>query len=487
MSDWLQAGGTVEELTRLVEAAPEWQPIASAPKSEDEPVRLTDMGNGKRFAQQHGQNVRYCWPWSKWLVWDGRRWAIDESGAVVRCAKAVVKQLYSEAGDIEDDDLRKALVKHARDTEKAPRLNAMLDMARSEPGIPIQPADLDKDPWLFNCVNGTMDLRTGELHGHRREDFITKLCPTPYDPGADCPTWLRFIEQITAGDRGVHRYHRRAAGMSLTGVVRDHVLFFCYGTGANGKTTYLTALQDTMGPDYAMKAPPDLLLTRKAESHPTERADLAGKRFVACIEAGEGRRLAESLVKELTGGDRVRARRMREDFWEFAPTHKLWLAANHKPIIRGTDLGIWRRIKLIPFTVTIPPESQDKTLPEKLRAEASGILAWAVLGCIEWQREGFDDEPAAVKQGAAAYRAEMDIIGGFLDDCCLFGDGNEASAKALYTCYLEWAKANGEKPVNRTAFGYAMQERGLASDRITAGVDKGRNKWLGICLRGDAP
>jgi putative DNA primase/helicase len=270
--------------------------------------------------------------------------------------------------------------------------------------------------------------------------------------------------------------------MSLTGVVQDHVLLFCYGTGANGKSTLINTVQEMMGSDYAMKAPPDLLMVKSAEGHPTERADLAGKRFVACVEAGEGRRLAESLVKELTGGDRVRARRMREDFWEFSPSHKVWLAANHKPVVRGTDRGIWRRIKLIPFTVAIPEERQDKKLPGKLKGELPGILNWALLGCIEWQATGLG-EPESVRRATAEYRSESDILGAFLDECCIVGDGCEAPASLLYNEYHRWAEASGEKPITQTAFGNAMTERGFVSDRFTGGFHKGRKKWGGVGLR----
>jgi len=328
--------------------------------------------------------------------------------------------------------------------------------------------------------------RTGQLRPHRREDYLTKLCPVTFDRGADCPLWLGFLRDITADDQTLQGFLRRAVGMTLIGAVWDHVLFFLYGTGANGKSTFLIIVQVMLGPDYAMKAPPDLLMAKGQESHPTERADLAGKRFVACIETAEGRRLAESLVKELTGGDRVRARRMREDFREFSPSHKIWLAANHKPIIRGTDWGIWRRVKLVPFTVKIPDDKQDSRLGDKLKAELPGILNWAVLGCLEWQTEGLG-EPEAVRKATAEYRSESDIPGAFVDDCCVVGPEYEAPASGLYKDYRRWAEETGERILPQNVFGAALTERGFASDRFTSGIDKGKKRWTGIGRKSPLP
>jgi len=377
LRDWLAEGRTAADFQALADAAPavtpqqaaEWSASRKPSRSSDDldlatASGRTEVANGRRLAKMHGQDFRWCEAWKKSLVWDGRRWAVDSQRAIDAMAKSVYESLWCEIasmasriGDDNNKELR-ALMKFATATGTARGIEAMHKLARSEPGIPISPDVLDTDPWLLNCQNGTLDLRTGELRPHRREDYLTKLCPVVFDPKADCPQWLDFLREIMAGDDELHRFLRRAVGMSLTGVVRDHALLVCFGTGANGKSTFLGAIQELMGIDYAIKAPPDLLLVKKLEGHPTERADLAGKRFVACIEAGEGRRLAESLVKELTGGDPVRARRMREDFWQFDPTHKVWLAANHKPVIRGTDRGIWRRIKLIPFAARFEDEAQ---------------------------------------------------------------------------------------------------------------------------------
>jgi putative DNA primase/helicase len=231
-----------------------------------------------------------------------------------------------------------------------------------------------------------------------------------------------------------------------------------------------------------MKAPPDLLMAKRGESHPTERADLFGKRFVACIETEEGRRLAEALVKELTGGDRIRARRMREDFWEFGPTHHVWLVSNHKPIIAGTDNGIWRRIKLIPFDVVLPYAEQDKDLPEKLETELPGILNWALEGCLEWQHNGMQ-EPEMVRVATKDYSEEMDDIGQFIEEHCQLGPSFMAPATELYQAYLA---ANPRSSLSQKVFGAALRRRGFTSGRITSGVNKAKHGWEGLRLRSDA-
>ncbi len=239
---------------------------------------------------------------------------------------------------------------------------------------------------------------------------------------------------------------------------------FCYGSGANGKSVFLNTLLAILGDDYAMKAPHDLLMAKRGNSHPTERASLFGKRMVAAIETDEGRRLAEGLVKELTGGDSITARRMYEDNWQFWPTHKIWMCANHKPIVRGNDYGIWRRIKLIPFVVTIPPKRQDKDLPAKLLAERSGILRWCVDGCVTWRRYGLA-EPHSVTKATAEYRDDEDVIGKWLEDCCAVGETLESQATALYESYCGWCDKANERPKNQTAFGREMTARGFGPDK----------------------
>ncbi len=353
-----------------------------------------------------------------------------------------------------DDKTRNAMYAHAKTSNGAKGVRNMIEMAKSELAIGL--AELDTDPWLFNVNNGTIELRTGELREHRREDFITKLAPVDFDQDATCPRWEEFLITVFDGNTELIDYLRRLVGYCLTGVTEEHVLPFLHGTGANGKSTFCETILKLMGPDYAMKAAPDLLMAKRLESHPTDRADLFGKRFVACIETEEGRRMAEGLVKELTGGDRVRARRMREDFWEFTPTHHVWLAGNHKPTICGTDHGIWRRIKLIPFDVVIPEAKQDKKLPAKLAEELPGILNWAIAGCLDWQQGGMR-EPAVVQAKTSQYSTDMDDVGKFIDEFCEVGKDFLESATELYRAFLEKTGSN----MNQHAFGARLTQKGF--------------------------
>lgn len=524
VSDWLQAGGTREALEAFVADTPAWEPYTSqedtpqggrqrngtAPGPEgaqtqaDEQLPYSDVYNARRLVHEHGNDLHYCYLWGKWLTWTGTHWETDDAGESMRRAKATSVAMVQDARqwlervaakleqaalaftDVFDDNPAMRAAKkeqkaaqqffaHAASSLQDRRLKAMLAQAQSEPAIPILPQDLDANHWLLNCTNGTLDLRTGELRPHQRGDLLTKCIPVAYDPAAPCPTWDAFLHRIMAGNQALISFLQRAVGYAITGVIREHVLLILWGSGRNGKSTFLNTFRDLLGP-YAMKATSDLLLVSSTDRHPTERADLFGKRFVSAIETEQSHRLAEVFVKEATGGDPIRARRMREDFWEFWPTHKVFLATNHKPVIRGTDNAIWERIRLVPFTVTIPLTERDTTLPDKLHAELPGILAWAVRGCLAWQREGLG-EPDEVQQATAGYRAEMDVVGQFLAECCLIGPNYRTKAAELYDAYKRWCDQNGEHAVQRT-LGMQLTERGYERKRGTGGY----YWWVGLGL-----
>jgi putative DNA primase/helicase len=450
---------------------PPYETKARARRAVPDPdaPHCTDVGNARRFVREHGADFRHCHPWKRDLVYDRRRWRVDDTGQAERWAKETVRRMYAAAAGDGDGDGRKALAEHALESEDARAIAAMVKLARSEPGVPVLPDDLDSDAFLLNVANGTLDLRDARLRPHRRDDLLTKLCPTPFDPDADCPRFLRALDAIFERDRELIRHVQCFGGYCLTGDVREHLTPIAHGAGSNGKTLLFRALLDTLGPDYSGAVPPDLLLETRGEQHPTVMADLFGKRLMVAAETGEGRRLNEGRLKALTGGDKVKARRMREDFWEFNPTHKLILFTNHKPQVRGTDHGIWRRLALWPFRVhfwdpdkgeTGPPKLQaDKALPDKLRDERAGILAWLVAGCLEWQRAGLR-MPAKVRAATAAYRDAQDVLAAFLADCCLVGPEYNTRAMPLYRGYCEWAKSAGEREVSQRAFGESMSERG---------------------------
>jgi putative DNA primase/helicase len=436
---------------------------------------LTDLGNAERFAAQHGENARYCYPWRKWLVWTGARWERDDAGRVHQLAKETVRGIYREAADAEDNDRRKALAKHASASESETRIRAMVELSKSE--RPISPDELDADPWLLNAKNGTIDLRTGELREHRREDLITKLAPVDYDPDAPAPTLEAFLERVLPG-KELRGFVQRAAGYSATGDTSEQCMFIHHGPGANGKSTFQEAVSAALG-DYAMRTPTETLLVKRAGGVPNDVARLKGARFVTASETEEGRRLAESLVKDLTGQDTISARFMWAEWFDFKPTHALHLSTNHKPEIRGTDAAIWRRIRLIPWAVTIPVAEQDKKLPEKLRGELPGVLAWIVRGCSEWLGEGLK-APEEVRQATRAYRAEMDVLAAFLADCCLRDEAEEAFAGELWGAWKRWCEETGEQVGTQKRFGGQLAERGFLNHRDSR---TGRKVWSGVRLR----
>jgi putative DNA primase/helicase len=373
-----------------------------SPAGDSTPGRipLTDLGNAERFVAQHGAKVRFVYQWSKWLVWSGKRWEIDDSGAVMRLAKRTTKSIYSEAAkSVKSEDADKVAA-WAKSSQSPARLEAMVELAKSELPIPISHEALDADPWLWNFENGTVDLRSGKLQPHDRGDLLTKSTGIdfPTEPGEDTPLFSEYLGTTFANDQELIGYQQRLMGAAAVGAQIEHICPIFYGTGANGKSVYTSTMQAVFG-DYAMQAPPGLLMTQKGDRHPTELADLFGKRLVIISETRDGQRLDEGLVKSVTGGDKIRARRMREDHWEYFPSHLPVVVTNHRPIVRGNDHGIWRRLRLVPFTVTIPPEKQNKKLTTELRAELPGIAKWVVEGCRKWQADGL-----TARTGRAATR-----------------------------------------------------------------------------------
>jgi putative DNA primase/helicase len=439
----------------------------------------TDTGNAERLVDRHGANLRYCHPWGKWLIYDGTRWHVDDRGAVVRLAKDAARSIFEEAKEAPSDAAANQLGKWASSSLSESKLRAMISLAQSEAGIPVLPDELDASPDLLNVLNGTIDLRSGKLREHRREDLITRVAPLEYDPDANAPAWETFLQRVLPGEE-LRAFVQRAVGYSATGHTSEQCMFINHGTGANGKSTFQEALSAALG-DYAMRTPTEMLLARRSDGVPNDVARLKGARFVSASETEEGRRLAESRIKDLTGQDTITARFMKAEWFDFAPTHKLWLSTNHKPEIRGTDAAIWRRIRLVPWTVSIPPAQQDKKLPEKLRSELPTILAWVVRGCLQWRRKGLQ-APEEVRQATGNYRSEMDVLAAFLEEYCILRSDAMAFAKNLYIAYKEWCEANGEPVEKQRRFGMRLTERGLRRQKVG-----GVYRWYGIGLRYDGP
>jgi len=439
----------------------------------------TDLGNARRLVAQHGKDIRWLAGSEGWRTWDGCRWAIDSTGEVEQRAKATVTNIYAEASRATARADRHALGHHALRSESAARIRAMIELAKTEPGIPLSPDALDRDAWLLNCLNGTVNLRTGLVQAHNRTDFISKLVPVEYDSAALCPQWLAFLDRIMDGNQDLVRYLQKLVGYGLTGDTSEQILAILYGTGANGKSTFLNVLADLLGGDYAKRTPSASLTARKDRGIPNDLARLRGARFVIASETEADHRLAEGLIKNMTGSDTLSARFLYTEWFEFVPTYKLFLATNHRPAIEGTEHAIWRRIRLVPFSVVIPDAQQDKQLPEKLRGEWPGILRWAIEGCLAWQREGLG-VPTAVQLATDKYRSEMDVVGAFLDEYCVLDPASLLPAADLYDTYAEWCKTNGENSLTQRTFGMKLRERGLVS------IKRNVKFWQGVNWRSRA-
>lgn len=456
-------------LTLVKEDAPDVDLTVADADEDDEdggnvlaPFQMTDMGNSSRFVAAHGSGMRYVPEWGRWLVWTDTHWQEDNTGEPLRRGRSVVEGILSEAAVAESKSQERELVKHYRRSQSVGRLKAMVELAQSEAGIPVHSTELDTDPYALCVANGTVDLRTGALRSHRQSDLITRVVPVAYKPGAAAATWLRFMADILP-DPDLRAWLQRAIGYSLTGDVSEHVFFFPYGGGANGKSTFLGALASLLG-DYATLIPAGLLVNSGHEQHPTAIAGLEGKRLAIAAESEQNKQLAEGLVKSLTGGDRITARRMRQDFYEFNPTHKLWLHANHKPRIGGTDEGIWRRMRLVPFTVTIPAHLRDNELPRKLEEEHEGILSWAIEGAIQWSQYGLGP-CATVDSATDVYRFAEDHVGRFLEECCEIEPGKQVAAGRLRDAYKAWCRAVGEKERAAKTITPEFEERGFIHRR----------------------
>ncbi|MHB9131016.1 MAG: phage/plasmid primase, P4 family [Armatimonadota bacterium] len=437
---------------------------------------LTDLGNAELLIRLHRDDMRYNYSDGRWHFWRDTHWAPDMTEQVKRWAHEVIRQMMGEAEAVEDDSIRKAVQKHTRWSESERGTRAML--AQAQPYLGLTTEVLDCDRWLLNCLNGTIDLRSGELHPHRREDYNTKIVPVTYDPNASCPNWWKFLLRVFDQNADLIAYVQRAAGYSVTADVSEQCLFFLYGSGRNGKSTFIETLVRILG-NYQVKAPTEMLMAKPyGAGIPNDIARLPGVRMVVAAEIEAGRRLAESRVKDLTGGDTLTARFLHKEFFDFPPTHKLWIYGNHKPTVRGTDEGIWRRIQLIPFTVEIPVDECDPHFREKfLEPELTGILTWIVQGCLRWQEHQGLKPPDEVVAATQAYRNEMDVLTAFIEECCTLGNGYQVQSSALYVRYKAWCEQLGEHPISHRAFGEELRRRGLEHKHRNTG-----EYWIGIGL-----
>jgi len=431
-------------------------------------INLTDAGNADRLLRMHGGQLRYVTEYGKWIVWNKHRWVFDEANGVIFLAELSIKNIIQEAQQISDEDTRRKLINHSLKSESKRSIEAMEFLARSKAGIPVRQSELDSNPILLGVKNGVLDLATGLLRDDSAQsELITKQATVEYDQSAVCPKWLAFIDQITGGDEGYAKYIQRAVGYSLTGKTDEQILFFLYGVGANGKSTFVNTVLKLLG-DYSQQSASSTFMAKQRGSINNDIARLRGSRFVATTETEEGSRFDESQLKLLTGGDTVTCRFLHKEHFEFEPAFKLWISGNHKPYIKGSDEGIWRRIKLLPFEHCVAPEAQDKSLPTKLVSEMSGILNWAIEGCLEWQREGLGS-CSIVDSATVSYRSDMDIIQNWVDECCKADKSAKERAGVLYNSYRQWALENGEWQMSARQFSRKLIERGVSKGRDNSG------------------
>ena len=475
VSDWFAAGFSFEEFQTFVDATP-----FEAPPPEPEPTAdaidlthqsLSDYGNGQRLIAVHGKDARYCPPFKSWFLWDGKRWKLDESNEIRGRVHAVMLALVLQAVQAKDMPLAKFGV----GSLNSQRLTAVLH--ESEPYLTVLPAALDTHPYLLNFENGIVDLRTGELLPHSRDYLITKMVRYAYVPTAQCPRFLSFVQRSVGSD--TVRFLQICLGYSLTGVTSEKLTFLCLGPTNTGKTTLLALYRDLLG-EYAVLILIDCLFTKTEDNNSrADLADLFGVRLAISSETEETTRLREAKLKRITAGQgNIKAVRKYQNPFEFPETHKLWIDANHKPIVSGSDDSIWNRLAPISFDQTLLPCEIDKTLPDKLRGEAEGILAWSVAGARGWFTEGLEI-PEQVKEARGGWRKEMDRLGAFRKECCLEGDVTyKVRARVLYTAYREWTEKAGEHPMSETRFGRRLTEEGIPKKPFSDGT-----YYQGICLR----
>jgi putative DNA primase/helicase len=429
-----------------------------------DPFTPTDAGNAARLAAWFKNQIAYVPEWG-WLAWDGKRWALGELDVRSK-ATQTARKILGEAAICDDRAERIALTGWSEKSQNAQRIGAMLWLA--QPSCAAKVNDFDNDQWALNCTNGTLDLRTATLRPHNPLDRLTKISAVEYDSEAKCDTWLSFLDRVMGGNVELIKYLQRAIGYSLIGGNSEQRLFFCYGNGANGKSVFIETVAAIFA-DYCIPTRIDTFVQHRTGGIPNDVARLAGARLVTVSETADGQHLHEPLIKDLTGGDTITARYLHKEYFDFKPQFKIWIRGNHKPVIRGTDDGIWRRIDLIPFTVQIPEQERDPNLLDKLRGELSGVLTWAIEGCRVWQSEGLRT-PESVRVATKQYREEMDTLGLFLSEHCVVTPAATATATELWEQYKQWATDAGFNSGNQHKFGRCLTERGFNKERTRRGV-----------------
>lgn len=436
-----------------------------APQFSEESMALA-------FTRRHADRVRYVPKFNKWFIYNGKRWAEDERLQTYSYAREVVRETAMLASDASSTRSGQSIrIASAKSTY------AIVNLASKDQRLSATVDQWDADDWLLNTPSGVIDLRTGEEREHRPEDYMQKITAVAADHNMVPVIWHEFLNRSTGEKPELQSYLQRMAGYMLTGQTRDHALFFAYGTGGNGKSVIISTLAGMLG-EYHRTAPIEAFTASQQDRHPTDIAGLVGARMVSATETEQGRLWAEARIKVITGGDRISARFMRQDFFEFIPKFKLIIAGNHRPGLKSVDEAMIRRIHLIPFTVTIPPDERDPELAERLKAEWPAILAWCIEGCLEWQRIGLAP-PAAVVEATRDYLQSEDVLAIWLDECCELSRDHWGLSGVLFASWRQWAQAAGEEVGTERQFSQRLQTRGLAKVRRNGG----RRAYTGVRLK----
>lgn len=444
---------------------------------------LTELGNSERLIKRYGQNLKYCPTFSKWHIWDGTYWKLDDTEEIVRLGKQTVRKISLETEYSDTDDKYRVIMKHAMGCETNGKIRALIALAQSD--VAVLPKDFDAKPNLFNCLNGTFDLGAWYFRDHNKADMLSMMSGVNYDPEAKCPLWIDHLLLIFNYDYDLLSSFQEMCGYSMLQENPEQLIFILHGEGKNGKSVTVRVLSEMMG-TYSKNVSPESLMVRKYSETPrSDIARLVGARMITSTEAEDGMKFAESLVKQLTGGDKITVRRLYEQEFEFTPTFKIWFATNHKPKIRGTDTAIWRRILLFPFTVTIPEKDRDPDIVQKLLVEMPGIFNWCLEGLKRYKENKTISKANGIVAATAEYKKESNTLEEFFIDQCAFPDekqiGREytVGATELYIAYKEYSNANGDDPMSQTAFGKMMKVK----ENVEIVRDMKGKRYVGIRLR----
>ena len=450
------------------------------PSRDDDAIRerpWTDLGNAEMFAELFQDDARFNHKTGRWIVWQDRRWKNDGNGYIMGMAKMVPRLRYRKSSEIADDDKRKKAAQFARECESLSSLRSLVELAKTEKPLSNDGTGWDTDPFLLGVANGVLDLKSAMLRPDRHEDYVTIHSPIEFDTDSQCPRWEQFLREVFNNDGELIDYIQRAVGYSLTGLVTEQVFHILFGEGQNGKSVFLNILSHVFGP-YSYTLPFSAFEKSQRSAISNELAESVGKRLITVSEVEETKTLNEARLKSMTGGDRQSARFLYGNQFNFKPTAKLWFSVNRKPLVADDSHAIWRRLRLVPFINKF--EQADRNLEEKLRAEAPGILLWAVLGCLLWQSESLAETPKAISQSSASYRADSDVIGQFLSQECILGKENTVLVVEMYRDFEKWRDENNFPLVTRQKFNASLESRGLA--RKLHGENR-LSTWIGIKKR----